>query len=415
MVGASGRVAARRRRLVAGGRHRRVLRSDRRADHCGAVDALQPLDDAGEIAPHRRHGHDRRRGGARDGSGCGQEAVARAARRLCAGRADLRGPGAHDPELGERLDAGSPGGDGAARLSTPARRRRRRNHAAAGTAPARRPVDELSGERQQVFAARHVPRAADSHIPRRVAHQGRAKAESLHRFRSERQHQHVGPARDPASAARGQHRAERREHEPPRVAGSPGRVVHDFGAALRIVSGRLSAVARVRQADLARHGDGAVGRRRLAEPGRAILARAHVPAHAVQRAPGRLARQSRGSRHVHLAPSRSASRSGAARQRVVRPHHGREPVCVSVGRRTLRQSRPLRDGAAALPVHHRQRCGMRSVVCFRRSGQRDSEDPDRSGDPDHVRTFTADEQAGTGEDEPALRGGDDQLSRRRRR
>ena len=50
--------------------------------------------------------------------------------------------------------------------------------------------------------------------------------------------------------------------------------------------------------------------------------------------------------------------------------------------RTLRESRPLRDGLAPLQVHRRRRCRAGFRLRLRGSGQRHSQDPDRSRHPD---------------------------------
>ena len=127
----------------------------------------------------------------------------------------------------------------------------------------------------------------------------------------------------------------------------------------------------------ARHGG--YDLRRSGEPayGLLLLAGARVRDVAVQRAARRLARQYEQQRRPHVLAARSATGVVAAARRDVWRHDEGLQVHQSLGRRTLRQPRPVRSGAASLPLCRRERCGLRRRQQVRRSGRRDPQDPHR--------------------------------------
>ena len=71
---------------------------------------------------------------------------------------------------------------------------------------------------------------------------------------------------------------------------------------------------------------------------------------------------------------------------LVQPHRRPASICVSVRRRPFREPRTLRDGAAPLPSHRRQRCRLRSHVQARGHRQRDPQGSRRPRGADSVRT-----------------------------
>ena len=151
-------------------------------------------------------------------------------------------------------------------------------------------------------------------------------------------------------AARRQHHAEPRRR--PSLAVAERKATSFTISPLHVGSAaaRLSAGGELRRGHHARRGDDDVGRGGELEHGPGSIARDDVPADRVQRAAGRLARQSRRRRRRDLEARRAGIRRRAARQRAARAGRPTQSVRAPLRRRPLRQPRPLRDGAAPLPL-----------------------------------------------------------------
>ncbi len=163
----------------------------------------------------------------------------------------------------------------------------------------------------------------------------------------------------------------------PRCRRAQGDVVYDEPSACRVAATWLSTGGGLRLGNHPRRGVDDVGRCRQLEHGSGCIAGDDVPPDRVQRAPGRLARQSRRFRRRHLEARGAGIRCRAARERAAREDHLHQSLRSSLRRWPLREPWPLRNGASPLPLHRLERCRLRWRLQLWRSGERGEEDPYR--------------------------------------
>ena len=235
----------------------------------------------------------------------------------------------------------------------------------------------------------------------------------------------AGRARQAAAAAsRREHRAQRPEGQRPRLPGAPRLAAHGDGAgrrqrqpALDRLDGHaahrllpafagLCARPQGREGHDAWHRDDALRRRGEPEHGLSLLADAQPAPDPVQRPPRRLARQSRPRRHVELHPERTEDRGKTPRLRGAGPRQRLPQVRLSLRRWSFRESRPLRDDPAPLPLDRRLRCGLRSEMHLRGS---------RQCDPPHLPRFRRQDRVRGARHQAAHRAAAGDGLRRRRR
>ena len=229
-------------------------------------------------------------------------------------------------------------------------------------------VMSRTGARQPVLAARHVPAAADSHVPRRVAPRSPARTRSPDSMRKDDLRVHdladVRPLHvinTTLNAVESTH-VGRHETKAQSFTFSPLHVGNRFvgyrpADAVRIGrrgpgTGISLGMALAVSGAAASSGDGHV-----------LVEGARVPADARQRAARPVVRQS--AEREDVAAQRAAARRRAARARDARPDDGSQSVRLSVRRRPLRESRAVGDGRAALPLHHHLGRRLRSGLCVR--------------------------------------------------
>jgi len=188
-------------------------------------------------------------------------------------------------------------------------------------------------------------------------------AEPLHRLRPGRQcaaHRTMERSSASGGAAavpRREHGAEPGRRQRSRLAGAQGGILHGNAVALWQPPRGIPADRRVRQDEerlVARHGDGDLRRGGQPEHGIPLVATGRIRHDTVQRAAGLVAGQSegRGPHGPQRWPLLGRGRRAAG---AVRPDHRSGTVRLPVRRRALREPRPLRDGAPALPLHFGQR------------------------------------------------------------
>ena len=188
----------------------------------------------------------------------------------------------------------------------------------------RRPRGRTAHLGEHLLAARHVPAAARADVRRRVAPRAGTPPEPLHGLRSVRRRPGGVAEGARRTAPRAQLHAESRAQFRAPGAGAEGCSVHDQPAARRVAGTRVSARGPVRAGVDARDGDDDLGRGRRTADGRSLGALPDLPAHALQRAPRRVARQPRPRRR--RGPGRRAT-PGSARAACSARCSGR-PACA---------------------------------------------------------------------------------------
>ena len=188
-----------------------------------------------------------------------------------------------------------------------------------------------------------------------------------------------------AAVPRRQHRAQRRQFETAGLAGAQGRAftatpLHCGTATVSAIGGPREYGDNERGGIYARHGAGDLGRGREPEHGLSLLAdrdRCCWRCSTCGSAGGSAIRARTASPTITSPMDRKiAIQPFIARD--VRADDGRPAVRLSVRRRPFRESRPLRNDPAPLPLHRDQRRRLRSGLRLRGSRQRGAQDRDRS-------------------------------------
>ena len=185
-----------------------------------------------------------------------------------------------------------------------------------------------------------------------------ADGQPLHRIRAQRRLPDGRPEYQAEAASRPEPDAERRRHQPPRLAAAQGRVVHRDGrctaAAATSAIGPSSAYGGGITLGTAVAISGAAASPNMGYHSSPVVGLHHD---AVQRAARRVAGQSRNTGGASYLEAAGTAVRGP--RSLVKEALGQttdqSKLRLPVRRRTLRESGSLRDGAAALPAHRRAR------------------------------------------------------------